>query len=36
MNDDYNPARPLIMHIDLNSCFATVEQRLAHCFATGR
>lgn len=24
---DYNPARPLIMHIDLNSCFATVEQQ---------
>lgn len=23
----YNPARPLIMHIDLNSCFATVEQQ---------
>lgn len=27
MNSDYNPARPLIMHIDLNSCFATVEQQ---------
>lgn len=27
MRDDYNPARPLIMHIDLNSCFATVEQQ---------
>jgi len=23
----YNPERPLIMHIDLNSCFATVEQQ---------
>ncbi len=23
----YNAARPLIMHIDLNSCFATVEQQ---------
>lgn len=27
MNSSYNPARPLIMHIDLNSCFATVEQQ---------
>ncbi len=27
MNDNYNPERPLIMHIDLNSCFATVEQQ---------
>lgn len=27
MNDQYNPARPMIMHIDLNSCFATVEQQ---------
>lgn len=27
MSSDYNPARPLIMHIDLNSCFATVEQQ---------
>ncbi len=27
MRDDYNPAQPLIMHIDLNSCFATVEQQ---------
>ncbi len=27
MNDEYNTARPLIMHIDLNSCFATVEQQ---------
>lgn len=24
---EYNPARPLVMHIDLNSCFATVEQQ---------
>ena len=23
----YNPARPLVMHIDLNSCFATIEQQ---------
>lgn len=23
----YNQARPLVMHIDLNSCFATVEQQ---------
>lgn len=27
MHYDINPARPLIMHIDLNSCFATVEQQ---------
>ncbi|MDB5177946.1 MAG: putative DNA-directed polymerase, partial [Candidatus Saccharibacteria bacterium] len=27
MNDTYNTERPLIMHIDLNSCFATVEQQ---------
>ena len=27
MNQDYNYARPLVMHIDLNSCFATVEQQ---------
>jgi len=27
MNNDYNPERPLVMHIDLNSCFATVEQQ---------
>ncbi len=24
---EYNAARPLVMHIDLNSCFATVEQQ---------
>ena len=27
MNNGYNSGRPLIMHIDLNSCFATVEQQ---------
>jgi DNA polymerase-4 len=27
LRDDYNSERPLIMHIDLNSCFATVEQQ---------
>lgn len=27
MNNSYNDERPLIMHIDLNSCFATVEQQ---------
>lgn len=27
MNEGYNTARPLVMHIDLNSCFATVEQQ---------
>lgn len=27
MNTRYNPALPLVMHIDLNSCFATVEQQ---------
>ena len=27
MREDYNTATPLIMHIDLNSCFATVEQQ---------
>lgn len=27
MSEQYNTARPLIMHIDLNSCFATVEQQ---------
>ena len=27
MNSLFNPARPLVMHIDLNSCFATVEQQ---------
>lgn len=27
LREDYNSERPLIMHIDLNSCFATVEQQ---------
>ncbi len=27
MNSLYNSTQPLIMHIDLNSCFATVEQQ---------
>ena len=27
MNEAYNTAQPLVMHIDLNSCFATVEQQ---------
>lgn len=27
MNNGYNAERPLVMHIDLNSCFATVEQQ---------
>lgn len=27
MQNNYNSERPLIMHIDLNSCFATVEQQ---------
>jgi DNA polymerase-4 len=27
MNESYNIERPLMMHIDLNSCFATVEQQ---------
>ncbi len=27
MNSEFNTERPLIMHIDLNSCFATVEQQ---------
>lgn len=27
MHSEYNTAQPLIMHIDLNSCFATVEQQ---------
>lgn len=25
--NEYNPETPLVMHIDLNSCFATVEQQ---------
>lgn len=27
LNEEYNPETPLVMHIDLNSCFATVEQQ---------
>ena len=27
MKQEYNHARPLVMHIDLNSCFATTEQQ---------
>ena len=27
MTGEHNTTRPLIMHIDLNSCFATVEQQ---------
>lgn len=27
LREEYNSERPLIMHIDLNSCFATVEQQ---------
>ncbi|NLA42588.1 hypothetical protein GX865_00290 [Candidatus Saccharibacteria bacterium] len=27
MKDELNCAKPLIMHIDLNSCFATIEQQ---------
>lgn len=27
LRNEYNPELPLIMHIDLNSCFATVEQQ---------
>jgi DNA polymerase-4 len=27
LHDEFNAARPLVMHIDLNSCFATVEQQ---------
>lgn len=27
LHEGYNDARPMVMHIDLNSCFATVEQQ---------
>lgn len=27
VREEYNPETPLVMHIDLNSCFATVEQQ---------
>ena len=27
IRENHNTARPLTMHIDLNSCFATVEQQ---------
>lgn len=27
MRDDYNSATPLVMHVDLNSAFATIEQQ---------
>lgn len=27
LQETYNPETPLVMHIDLNSCFATVEQQ---------
>lgn len=27
MDNTYNPARPSVIHIDLNSCFATIEQQ---------
>lgn len=27
LRDDYNSAQPMIMHIDLNSCFASIEQQ---------
>ena len=26
-NWGFNTSRPLVMHVDLNSCFATVEQQ---------
>lgn len=27
MKNDFNTSRPLVMHIDLNSCFASIEQQ---------
>lgn len=27
MNDIYNPEKPMVMHVDLNSAFATIEQQ---------